>query len=390
MTITGGLYGANIGNQQFTFRNVVISGAVVGISQIWDWGWTYQGITIRDCGTAFSMIQGGSGAQNVGSVSIIDSTITNCPVFVDMVWTPTATPPAAGQLILENINLSNVPVAVRGPGGTKLAGSTGASTITAWGQGHRYTPNGPNKWQGTYSPATRAASLLASGSNRYYTKSKPQYGNVPVSSFVSIRASGATGDGSTDDTTAVQNAINSAAAAGKFLFFDHGNYKVTRTITIPPNSRIIGETYSVIIATGSLWADRNNPVPVVRVGKPGDTGTVEWSDMIVTTQGANPGALLIEWNLKASRGSGMWDVHTRIGGFRGSNQQVPQCPTGGAVTNNCLAAYMSMRITSGATGAYLENCWFWTADHDLDDARSTRVTVYTGRGLLVEGTDTYL
>jgi glucan 1,3-beta-glucosidase len=79
----------NIGNQQFTMRNVEISNAVVGISQIWNWGWLYQGLTISNCGTAFSMSNvGDNGSQQVGSVVIIDSTITNCPTFVDMVRLP--------------------------------------------------------------------------------------------------------------------------------------------------------------------------------------------------------------------------------------------------------------------------------------------------------------
>ena len=85
LDISGGLYGMNIGNQQFTIRNVKISNAVIGISQIWNWGWLYQGLTISDCGTAFSMINGGTGKQEVGSVVIIDSQITNCPTFVDTV-----------------------------------------------------------------------------------------------------------------------------------------------------------------------------------------------------------------------------------------------------------------------------------------------------------------
>jgi glucan 1,3-beta-glucosidase len=51
---------------------------------------------------------------------------------------------------------------------------------------------------------------------------------------------------------------------------------------------------------------------------------------------------------------------------------------------NCLAAYMSMHITTSASGAYLENVWLWTADHDLDSASSTQISVYTGRGLLIE------
>lgn len=383
VTITGGLYGANIGNQQFTMRNLRISNAVTGISQIWNWGWTYQGITITDCGTAFSMTN-----SEVGSVLIMDSTIQNCPVFVDTEWQ--SSPSSAGSLILENVSLGNVPVAVRDPSGTALSGSTGAMTITAWGQGHKYTPSGPTNFQGAFVPPTRPSALLASGSSKYYTKTKPQYEASPVSSFLSIRSAGATGDGSTDDTSAVQSALDSAARSGKILFFDQGAYKVTDTLYIPPGSRIVGEVFPVIMATGSRFADINQPVPVVQVGRPGDSGSVEWSEMMVSTQGPTPGALLIQWNLAASPGSGMWDVHTRIGGFAGSNLQAVQCPTSAPVTADCLAAYMSMHITKSARDVYVENAWIWTADHDLDNGEDTQISVYTGRGLLVEGKNIWL
>lgn len=388
VTITGGLYGANIGNQQFTVHNLKVSNAVTGISQIWNWGWNYQGITITNCQTAFSMNNGGTAAPNVGSVTILDSTIQNCPVFVDTVWQSGTS--STGSLILENIALSNVPVAVKGPSGTVLAGSTGTKTIAAWGQGHKYTPNGPTNFQGTFTPATRPSALLASGTSNYYTKSKPLYASSPVASFQSIRSAGAKGDGSTDDTSAIQSALNSAASSNKILFFDHGTYKVTNTLYIPPGSRIVGEVFPVIMATGSKFSNINSPVPVIQVGRSGDTGSVEWSDMMISTQGSAPGAVLIEWNLAASRGSGMWDVHTRIGGFAGSNQQAVQCPTSAAVSANCEAAYMSFHITKSASGVYVENAWIWTADHDLDDGANTQISVYTGRGLLVEGKNIWL
>jgi glucan 1,3-beta-glucosidase len=86
LDISGGLYGMNIGNQQFTMRNIKISQAVIGISQIWNWGWLYSGLSISDCSTAFSMINGYTANQlQVGSVVIIDSEITNCGRFVDAV-----------------------------------------------------------------------------------------------------------------------------------------------------------------------------------------------------------------------------------------------------------------------------------------------------------------
>ncbi|KAJ5288874.1 Pectin lyase fold/virulence factor [Penicillium angulare] len=388
VTTDGGLIGANVGNQQFTMRNLDISNAVTGVSQIWDWGWTYQGLNIKNCTTALSIENGGAGAQLVGSVNVIDSSISDCSTFVTTAWETSTS--SNGSLILENIALDDVPVAVKGPSSTILAGSSGSTTISAWGQGHKYTPDGPTNFQGAFTAPTRPSALLASGSQSYYTKSKPQYAASPTASFTSIRTAGAKGDGTTDDTSAIQSALTSAASSGSIVFFDQGTYKVTNTLYFPPGLRVVGEAYSVIMASGSTFSDISNPVPVVQVGKSGDTGSIEWSDMIVSTQGSTPGAVLIEWNLEAASGSGMWDVHTRIGGFDGSNQQVAQCPTSASDSATCEVAYMSMHITSSASGVYLENNWFWTADHDIDDASNTQISVYSGRGLLVEGKNIWL
>ncbi|KAJ4305297.1 hypothetical protein N0V90_000828 [Kalmusia sp. IMI 367209] len=383
----GGLYGLNVGNQQFTMKNIKISNAVIGISQIWNWGWLWKGLTISDCTTAaFSMkgLKDNSPDQNVASVIIIDSTITNCPVFVDSAWTKTSTASGAGQLILENIALTNVPVAVRGPSGTVLAGGT--TTIQGWGQGNKYTPDGPTKFQESITPK-RPAGLL-DGKN-YYAKSKPQYETAAVGDFISARTSGAKGDGSTDDTTALQNAINSAVSGNKILFLDHGHYKITKTLYLPPGARIVGETYPIILASGSTWSSKTNPVPVVQIGKAGESGNIELSDFLIGTQGPTPGAKLIEYNLASAKGSGVWDVHTRIGGAKGTQLQVAQCPVG-SVNDACMAGYMNVHITSSASNAYFENNWFWTADHDLDDATSTQISIFVGRGLLVEGSNIWL
>lgn len=182
---TGGLYGLNLGNQQFTTRNLTISNAVTGISQIWNWGWTYQGLQISNTTTAIDISNGGSDAQNVGSVNIIDSSISDSHVFVTTAWTTSSKPAAAGSLILENISLNNVPVAVNGTSGTILEGSSGSTTISGWGQGHKYTPTGPNTFQGTFTPAKRPTGLVTGSSSNYYTKSKPQFEATPTTSIVS-------------------------------------------------------------------------------------------------------------------------------------------------------------------------------------------------------------
>lgn len=385
LEIIGGLYGMNIGNQQFTMRNIKISKAQIAISQIWNWGWLYQGLSISDCTTAFSMKNLIDDTQLVGSVVIIDSDITNCGTFVDMAFSRNSRPIGAGQLILENIALTNVPVAVKGSGSTVLAGGT--TTIRAWGQGNKYTPDGPQRFQEALTPTRRPAELL--DGNKYWTVIKPQYEKLPASSFISARSAGARGDGNTDDTAALQDALNRAVSEQKVVFFDHGVYKITKTLYIPPGSRLVGEAYSVIMASGNTWASNTNPVPVIQIGKPGERGSVEWSDMIVATQGATPGAVVIQYNLDTTRGSGLWDVHTRIGGAKGTNLQVAQCPIY-TTKNECMAAHTNVHITKTGNGAYFENNWFWTADHDLDDWNSTRISVYTGRGMLVEASNVVL
>jgi glucan 1,3-beta-glucosidase len=130
---------------------------------------------------------------------------------------------------------------------------------------------------------------------------------------------------------------------------------------------------------------------VVQVGKSGESGIVEFSDVIVSSMGAQAGAILIEWNLASSTStpSGLWDVHTRVGGFAGSQLQLANCPTtptSSTINTNCIAAFMSMHITKSASGLYMENNWLWVADHDVEDPGLTQITIYAGRGLLIEST----
>lgn len=313
---------------------------------------------------------------------VLDSTFSNVQTAIKTSWTTSSKPATAGSVILENIQFNSVGTGVQNNGGTALAG--GSTTIAGWGQGHKYTPSGPTQWSGSITPNSRPSALLSG--NKYYARSKPSYNNLDVSSFASVRSAGAKGDGNTDDTQALQNVLNSATSQGKVVFFDAGTYKVTSTLTIPAGAKVVGEALSAfIVSSGSYFNDMNNPKPVVRVGATsGTSGIVEWSDMIVSTQGAQAGAILIEWNLASSSPSGMWDVHTRVGGFAGSNLQIAQCPTSQTNNPNCIGAYMHMHITKGASNLFMENNWLWTADHDLDGGSNQQITVYSGRGLLIE------
>ncbi|AEO55693.1 glycoside hydrolase family 55 protein [Thermothelomyces thermophilus ATCC 42464] len=427
----GGAQAMSIGNQQFTMRNITVRGAKTAVQQLWSWGWTYQGVSIRDCEVGFDFTAVDQGDLKVGSVTILDSEISNTPIGIKYGAADTITttsPDVPNNFVFENLRLDDVPTAIRGPSGTVLAGSSGQTVIEAWGRGHAYTPSssGPTSFEGPVAPNARPASLVAaaepggdaaasfsssssssspsSSSSSFYQRSKPQYEDVPASEFVSARAAGARGDGATDDTDALNDLFASAAAAGKIVFLDAGMYVVTRTVRIPPGSRIVGEAFPVILSSGDFFASASAPKPVVQVGAPGgEAGRVEWSNTIVSTRGSQPGAILIEYNLDSSSSSssssssepsGLWDVHARVGGFAGSELQLAQCAktpetaiTADNLPSGCVAAFLTMHVTRSAAGLYMENCWLWVADHDLEEGADNRqISVYAGRGLLVEGT----
>jgi hypothetical protein len=95
----------------------------------------------------------------------------------------------------------------------------------------------------------------------------------------------------------------------------------------------------------------------------------------------------------------MWDSHFRVGGAKGSDLQISDCPAAAtSINTDCMAASLLMHITSSASG-YFENVWAWVADHDLDDPRNaattegsdgipvnvfTQISIYVGRGILIE------
>ncbi|KAH8716967.1 exo-beta-1,3-glucanase-like protein [Phaeosphaeriaceae sp. PMI808] len=383
LVFNGGNYGFNVGNQQFTTRNLTFNNVNTAINQLWDWGWTYIGLSINNCRVGLNMSAGGPPAVNVGSSMLVDSEINNTPIGLTTSRTDSSQPAAGGSLYLENVKLNNVPVAVLGPNGTYLQGSTGASVISAWADGHRYLPNGPVKARGPIAPSKRPASLL-DASGKYYARSKPQYGSIPLSQFISARDLGCAGDGKTDDTTALNAAILKAKNERKILFIDAGYYK------------IVGEALAtVILSAGDYFNNLDAPQVVVKVAQPGEQGSVELSDLFLSTKGQQKGAILMEYNLGTydAEPAGLWDVHTRIGGFAGSDLQTAQCEktpdtkiTKDNLVQNCIAAYMSIHVTKFATGLYMENNWLWIADHDLDDARNnnTQITIYAGRGLHIE------
>ncbi|KAI0911199.1 glycoside hydrolase family 55 protein [Ustulina deusta] len=375
----GGAAGIYGGTQQFTAQRLTFDGCTTGVQTIWDWGWVWKSITMTNVGVGFKLLSD-TGAGNIGSVSIIDSSFSNVGTAAVVISPPTsATGSGSTGVILEKVSLSGVGAAVQDTSGkTLLSGSSGLIDQWALGPVYEGSTTARTFSQGGKIGNYRRHSTLVDENGLYFER--------PVV-FI-------TGDGVTDDTANFQAALY--AAQGKILFVDAGSYILTSTVIIPPGSKIVGETWSQIAAYGPYFQDASNPKVMLQVGRPGDIGDVEMQDLIFTTVGPTAGAVLVEWNIKAaSPGSaGLWDCHARIGGATGTKLTPAECPavtTG--IDQGCSAASMMMHLTSTGSG-YFENMWLWVADHmiddpDLDDPNNDlqQNNIYVARGFLIESTE---
>lgn len=84
-------------------------------------------------------------------------------------------------------------------------------------------------------------------------------------------------------------------------FFPAGTYLATSTIHIPPGSRLIGEAWSAISASGPFFASASGPKSLVQMGLPGQVGIAQVSDMLFTVADILPGCVLLEINVAGSR-----------------------------------------------------------------------------------------
>jgi glucan 1,3-beta-glucosidase len=388
LTFNGGKFGMWVGNQQFTTRNLKFNNVRTAIYMNWNWVWGFQGVEINNCDVGIDMSAGGN-VQTSGSLLMIDSTISNTPVGVLTLYNPEQSG-TNGTIILDNVDMSsNVPVAVQNAGSdaTLLAGNT----IVNWVQGRAYDGNDNGKGVQEARAAVNKPAALLDDNGRVIARSKPQYADVPANKFISVKSRGAKGDGSTDDTAAIQ-AVFDSIASDEIVYFDHGAYIITDTVRVPKDVRVVGEIWPLIMAGGnSNFQDQNNPKPVWQIGQPGDVGNVEMQDLMFETQGPQPGAILIEFNVEgASKGSAaLFDVHARVGGSAGTQLQSDRCSKTPEQTTEvdpqCIGAFMLMHVTKSAS-IYMENNWLWVSDHELDRNDFNQINIYNGRGILIEST----
>lgn len=137
-------------------------------------------------GIDMSVDGGGTTESGVGSVLLLDSTISDTPIGVRNHANPNPSD-NSGTLLLDNVKLTNVDKAVADRNGNSvLAG--GSRTIASWGRGSLYQDeSGAGSFhQGDMSPPNKDGSLL-DGEGRFFTKSRPQYETMAAGDFANVK-----------------------------------------------------------------------------------------------------------------------------------------------------------------------------------------------------------
>lgn len=307
LTFNGGVIGINMDNQQYEIKTATFSGCTTGIRVSHCFDCVFFGITFERnrIGVDMSISHG-------QSVVLLDSNASNVGTVVKTFAEETGN----SALVIENFSAgSRLGSVVSASGISILSGSV----PNTWVYGNAYTSGGPSggsHQSGTTYATPRSPSLLLNGI--YFTLQPPTYQDYDVSQFINVKQVPnypVYGDGSTDDTDNL-NTIISMAAGCTILFFPHGTYIVTSTLFFPAGSRVVGEAWSTISATGSNFHNPNASEVMIKVGGNGDKGVAQFSDMLFTVADVLQGCTLLEVNLAGNSPGdvGFWNTHFRIGG----------------------------------------------------------------------------
>ena len=195
-----------------------------------------------------------------------------------------------------------------------------SKNIRSWGFGRVTSADGSTAFlNGAHvDDPSRDNSLTTGGKNQFFTRRRPRYDDLGASEVLDARKFGAKGDGKSDDTAVLNYLFSAAANMSAVVYIPFGVYVIKDTVEIPVGSRVIGQAWPQIMATGSRFSDMQKPRVAVRVGRPGQAGAVEIQSMMLTVKGATAGAVMMEWNVHESgQGSaGLWGKFPRYGSTR--------------------------------------------------------------------------
>jgi sugar lactone lactonase YvrE len=345
---------------QFTLLDSTFEGQRVAAIKEHEAGLTLANDTFRSVPTAISIDPGypdelwvkDSRFQNISGPAVIVSNENN----------------PRTEINLRRILCENVPLfAEFRESRKKFDGPSGTYRVAAFSHGFIIPDLGlPAAMQTTFQTAPFTTLPTASG---------PVIRNLPPrDTWVNLRSLGAKGDGTTDDTAAIQKAIDEHPT----LYIPSGRYLVNNTIVLKPNTVLIGldpSTTQFDLADSTPgFQGPGNPKPLLEAP---EGGTNILTGIGIYTNGINSRAAGVMW--MAGKESLMDDVRflgghgtnradgTRINPYNNTHTADPD------IHRRWDAQYPSLWVTNGGGGTFAD---IWTPD------------TYAQAGMLISNTST--
>ena len=247
------------------------------------------------------------------------------------------------QIGVENAALKNVPVfALLRESGKKIAGKGPIYRVASFNHGLVIPGEGRT---GTIDTLYNAAALTA--------MPPPLSAAIPAlpatAEWVNVHSLGVVGDGKTDDTAAIRKAIEQH----RVLYFPSGQYLVTDTLALKPDTAIIGlhPTATQFVLPDNTPAFQGVGAPHAVIDSP-PGGTNVLSGIGVATNAINPRAVGILW--RAGAASLIDDVRL-MGPGAGNNTRTADAD----LRKRWDGQYPSLWVTQGGGGTFAD---IWTPD----------------------------
>jgi sugar lactone lactonase YvrE len=180
-----------------------------------------------------------------------------------------------------------------------------------------------------------------------------------IDTWVNLKTLGAVGDGITDDTKAIQDAIDKYPT----IYVPSGWYRVSQTIKLKPNTVLIGlspiSTEFILANNTEAFGGFGGPVPLLESSKGGKN---IFTGIGLSTGADNPRAVACKW--MAGEGSYLNDVKfvgghggmERVGKKIGTKEDVRAYRNQGTTDPSWDTQYWSLWVTDGGGGVF-QNIW---------------------------------
>jgi sugar lactone lactonase YvrE len=176
----------------------------------------------------------------------------------------------------------------------------------------------------------------------------------PTSDWVNVHTLGVVGDEATDDTAAIQKAI----ASHRVLYFPSGNYRISDTLSLNPDTVLIGlhPTLTQFDLEDSTPGFQGVGTPRAVISAPAG-GANLISGFGVYSGGINPRAVGVLW--QASVGSLIDDIRFLGGHGTGFNPYNNNHTADSVLSKRWDGQYPSLWVTHGGGGTFAD---IWTPD----------------------------